>query len=221
MTSEFDPYHRWLGIPPEEQPPHHYRLLGIGLFEQNADVIESAADRQMAHVQTYKHGKYAALSQKLLNELAAAKLCLLNKEKKAAYDAQLRQRLGSPGRSSGVAKAPADLLPPPAVPLPVAGAASTPAAVAQVVQAVPVAPGPATAVVDVQSPLALRKMTQYTRRRRRRLRTAILLCTLLLAVLVASVIILVMVLKRQEEPPAAGSTTPTRPHGSAVAVSSV
>ena len=26
---EFDPYHRWLGIPPEEQPADHYRLLGI------------------------------------------------------------------------------------------------------------------------------------------------------------------------------------------------
>ena len=24
-----DPYHVWLGIPPEEQPPNHYRLLGI------------------------------------------------------------------------------------------------------------------------------------------------------------------------------------------------
>src|SRR5687768_18381170 len=44
MVDVFDPYHKWLAIPPEEQPPHHYRLLGIKLFESDPDVIESAAD---------------------------------------------------------------------------------------------------------------------------------------------------------------------------------
>ncbi len=29
----FDPYHKWLGIPPDEQPANHYRLLGLELFE--------------------------------------------------------------------------------------------------------------------------------------------------------------------------------------------
>ena len=28
LQEKFDPYHIWLGIPPEEQPPNHYRLLG-------------------------------------------------------------------------------------------------------------------------------------------------------------------------------------------------
>jgi hypothetical protein len=28
-VSEFDPYRKWLGIPPKDQPPHYYRLLGI------------------------------------------------------------------------------------------------------------------------------------------------------------------------------------------------
>lgn len=96
MSAEFDPYHRWLGIPPHEQPPHHYRLLGIGVFEDDPDVIEEAADRQMSHVQTHKTGQHSALSQKLLNELAAAKLCLLNPDEKNAYDAQLRAQLLTP-----------------------------------------------------------------------------------------------------------------------------
>ena len=40
MTADaFDPYHVWLGIPREEQPPNRYRLLAITLFEANADVI--------------------------------------------------------------------------------------------------------------------------------------------------------------------------------------
>ncbi|HVX60635.1 MAG TPA: hypothetical protein VHC19_08535 [Pirellulales bacterium] len=90
MSEVFDPYRRWLGIPQAEQPPHHYRLLGIGLFEDDPDVIEEAADRQMSHVQRHKTGKHSALSQKLLNELAAAKLCLLDKRRKAAYDEELR-----------------------------------------------------------------------------------------------------------------------------------
>lgn len=96
MADCFDPYHKWLGIPPAEQPPNHYRLLGIGLFEADPDVIEQAADRQMAHVQTHKTGLHSAASQKLLNELSAAKLCLLGQAEKSRYDAALRARLAPP-----------------------------------------------------------------------------------------------------------------------------
>jgi hypothetical protein len=90
MSAKFDPYHKWLGIPPEEQPPHHYRLLGIRLFENDADVIDTAADRQMSHLRSYQSGPHSPLSQKLLNEVAAVRLCLLNAQRKAAYDQQLR-----------------------------------------------------------------------------------------------------------------------------------
>jgi hypothetical protein len=95
MSGEFDPYYTWLAIPPDEQPPHHYRLLGVPCFEANADVIAIAADRQMLHLRTYQSGKNGLLSQRLLNEVATAKLCLLNPPKKAAYDEQLRQRLAA------------------------------------------------------------------------------------------------------------------------------
>jgi formylglycine-generating enzyme required for sulfatase activity len=89
----FDPYHEWLGIPPEEQPPNHYRLLGIASFEGKAAVIQNAADRQMAHLRTFQTGKHAVESQRLLNEIAAAKVCLLDSRKKAVYDQALRARL--------------------------------------------------------------------------------------------------------------------------------
>src|SRR5919106_1106352 len=95
MQPAFDPYYRWLGISPEEQPPNHYRLLGLRLFEADADVIETAADRQMRHVHTFKNGPHSALSQSLLNEIAAARLCLLTPPRKADYDASLRA--ASPG----------------------------------------------------------------------------------------------------------------------------
>jgi hypothetical protein len=97
MTEQFDPYYTWLGIRPEEQPANHYRLLGLIEFEDNAETIQNAADRQMAHLRTFQAGKHAMLSQKLLNEVAAAKLCLLVAAKKAEYDAGLRQQLQPEG----------------------------------------------------------------------------------------------------------------------------
>lgn len=95
MSNGFDAYYKWLSIPPHDQPPNHYRLLGLGLFESDADVIAAAADRQMAHVQTYKNGPHSDLSQKLLNEIAAAKICLLRPQKKSAYDKQLREQMAA------------------------------------------------------------------------------------------------------------------------------
>ncbi len=95
--ADFDPYRKWLGIPPEEQPPSHYRLLGIGPFESDHDVISNAADRQMVHLRTFQTGKHADLSQKLLNELAAARLCLLDSSQKVAYDGHLRREATSAG----------------------------------------------------------------------------------------------------------------------------
>ena len=95
MGEAFDPYHKWLGIPPEDQPADHYRLLGLKALESDPDAIEAAADQRMAHLRTYQAGKQSDLSQKLLNEVAAAKVCLLKPAKKAAYDEQLRQKLAA------------------------------------------------------------------------------------------------------------------------------
>lgn len=92
---EFDPYYKWLGIPPKDQPPHHYRLLGIELFEPDPDVIDSAANKQMAFLKTCAMGPHVALSQRLLNEMAAARLCLLDPNRKSTYDADLKNKLAT------------------------------------------------------------------------------------------------------------------------------
>jgi hypothetical protein len=91
--SSFDPYHKWLGIPKVEQPPHHYRLLGVAPFESDLEVIEAAADRQMSYIRQCATGPYTKESQQILNELSAARICLLNPEKKQAYDGDLKSRL--------------------------------------------------------------------------------------------------------------------------------
>ena len=125
MADDFDPYRKWLGIPASEQPPNHYRLLGIAPLEDDPDVISNAADRQMAHVRTFQSGKNAAWSQTLLNELSAAKGCLLDARRKARYDADLKDQL-EPHRLTRDAPPPAPRPPPPAPPRKTrAGAPST------------------------------------------------------------------------------------------------
>ncbi len=52
MSGGFDPYHEWLGIPPQEQPANYYRLLGVEVFEEDLDAIESAADRLIEHLRS-------------------------------------------------------------------------------------------------------------------------------------------------------------------------
>lgn len=91
----FDPYYKWLGIPPKDQPPNLYRLLGIDLFEADLEVIDTAANKQMAHLQSCATGPHVAASQKLLNEIASARLCLLAPAKKTKYDKELNSKIDS------------------------------------------------------------------------------------------------------------------------------
>lgn len=91
--SEFDPYRKWLGISAPAHPPNHYLLLGLEAFESDPETISNAADRQMAHLRTFQSGPHSALSQKLLNECSAARICLLHVDQKVEYDAALRRQL--------------------------------------------------------------------------------------------------------------------------------
>ncbi|HTU24145.1 MAG TPA: hypothetical protein VMF30_02030 [Pirellulales bacterium] len=85
----FDPYHKWLGIPPEEQPPTHYRLLGIAPFEADRDVIANAASRQAFHLRQRVSGAQGTLARRLLEEVAVAKGTLLDPVARAEYDRSL------------------------------------------------------------------------------------------------------------------------------------
>jgi len=117
MAPDFDPYYKWLGIPPKHQPPNHYRLLGIELFEPDREVIDAAATRMMTHLKALATGDDLATAQKLLNEVAAARLCLLNSARKAAYDAQLQAPPTSTAPVAGIPEPPPPLpvqaIPPP------------------------------------------------------------------------------------------------------------
>src|SRR5262249_17485271 len=110
MSDQFDPYHKWLGIPPTQQPPTHYRLLGIEAFESDREVIDAAANQRMAYLQDLAGGEHIAATQALLNEVSAARRCLLNPAQKAAYDATLRAKMG---QASGPPRAQAGKMPAP------------------------------------------------------------------------------------------------------------
>jgi len=56
MSPPFDPYYEWLGIPPKDQPPNHYRLLGIELFESNSKAIEAAVEARTHVLRTRQNG---------------------------------------------------------------------------------------------------------------------------------------------------------------------
>lgn len=84
--------HRFLGIDPSETPTH-YHLLGVRDGENDPDVIEQAAEKQLMFLRSKgTSAKYGPAVQRLLNRITSAKLTLLNAEKKAAYDQVLAQR---------------------------------------------------------------------------------------------------------------------------------
>lgn len=120
----FDPYRDWLGIEPHESAGgriDHYRLLGLARFEDDAERITRAADERMALVRSFQVGRRRLVTQKLLNELSAARICLLSPAAKAAYDAQLRRGVATPILSPPIAEPPVQPPPPPlrtAIPAP-------------------------------------------------------------------------------------------------------
>jgi len=95
MGDPFDPYHKWLGIAPFEQPANHYRLLGIRNFEADKDVIDSATEQRMTYLHTVDEGEDVPVAQRLLNEVSNARLTLLSDEKRRAYDEGLKHGLDS------------------------------------------------------------------------------------------------------------------------------
>lgn len=111
-TEVFDPYREWLGIEPQELPADHYRLLGLPRFEADAGKILAAADGRMRLIRSNQMGPRGTFTHTLLNEITAAKLCLLSLLAKAQYDQFLHELQDAPNSS----RAPAHFFPT-AVPL--------------------------------------------------------------------------------------------------------
>ena len=89
MSDSFDPYSEWLGIASGERPLHYYLLLGLKFLESDPETIGRAADAAMARLRRIRPGAQLAEWSRLLDQLKAAKLCLLDPASKAAYDRSL------------------------------------------------------------------------------------------------------------------------------------
>ncbi|MGI9470636.1 MAG: hypothetical protein ACR2NZ_03820 [Rubripirellula sp.] len=89
-SDAFDPYLEWLEIPPEDQPPSFYRLLGVPEFEPDSDVIDEAAKKRTAYLHPMSSGPERESVHRLLSEVAKARRTLLSAETKQAYDDRLR-----------------------------------------------------------------------------------------------------------------------------------
>jgi len=95
---DLDVYRDWLGIKETARPLDFYQLLRLERFEDNIDRIRRHYRKLNAHTRKYSTGKYAELSQQVLNELARAMLCLTDAKRKADYDASLGRQKAASGR---------------------------------------------------------------------------------------------------------------------------
>jgi len=84
-------YVQWLGLLKRSDPPNHYELLGIALFESDTQQIKQAYYRGVAKVSPYQHGTTAKLCERISKELGEARDCLMDVQSRLEYDATLKK----------------------------------------------------------------------------------------------------------------------------------
>lgn len=89
MAEVFNPYYTFLGLDEELTSPNFYQLLRLKEQEGNLEKIQAAAAKAATRVRGHRPGEHAAEWAKLLDEIEAAKDCLLNATQRQAYDEKL------------------------------------------------------------------------------------------------------------------------------------
>lgn len=104
QDDDFDPYHKWLGIPKDQRPPTFYQLLAVAPDEWDSEVIQSAAKQREDYVRKFVDGPYKTEANSLLFELQEARVTLLNPKARDHYDSKIGltyQRQAKNSRRSG------------------------------------------------------------------------------------------------------------------------
>jgi hypothetical protein len=109
-----DFYTQWLGIAPGPRPPDYYTLLGLERFCQDVEAIESATRARLTRLDEFamhpdRDTRDAV--QDMMNEVARARVCLVNPAKRMAYDQQLRGGAAAPAGAAQAAAASAPAAP--------------------------------------------------------------------------------------------------------------
>ncbi len=99
--AQLDVYRDWLKIEATNRPLNYYQLLRLKTFEDDVQVIRKHYRELNAHVRKYATGNYIEESQKLLNELAKAMLCLTDTARKEDYDFSLGRKKETAAPASG------------------------------------------------------------------------------------------------------------------------
>ena len=65
----FDPYREWLHISADGNPPNHYELLGVPVFERSGKLLHEAYRRRHAVLRQYEVGKRQGDALRLMDEI--------------------------------------------------------------------------------------------------------------------------------------------------------
>jgi hypothetical protein len=112
----FNPYHEWLQIDEQNLQPTYYELLGIKPSEADQGAIAAAAERAACRVRSHRPGANAAAWAELLDEIAAAKKCLLDPNNRQQYDRQIKSLVAEPPKATPLSPSRSDANPPGAIP---------------------------------------------------------------------------------------------------------
>jgi hypothetical protein len=85
MDEAFNPYYTFLGLDEELASPNFYQLLRLREQETDSAKIQAAADKAATRVRAHRPGEHAAQWSELLDEIQAARTCLLDPSQRQAY----------------------------------------------------------------------------------------------------------------------------------------
>jgi len=120
-VGNFDPYHKWLGIPQGKWMPNHFELLGLSIDEEEPSVIELAIKRQRDFMKGMRGGKFPELVNQILIQIQDAEITLLEPDSRRLYVREIKggkgykkskrnglsgssRRGGTVGESSGITR---------------------------------------------------------------------------------------------------------------------
>jgi len=120
-AGSFDPYHKWLGLPPGKWMPDHFELLGLSIDEEDPTVIEHAIKRQRDFMKGMRGGKFPELVNQILIQIQDAEITLLEPDSRRKYVREIKggkgykksaksrrsgssRRGGTVGESSGITR---------------------------------------------------------------------------------------------------------------------
>jgi hypothetical protein len=93
-----DLYSKWLGLPPGRRPPDHYALLGLPRFCKDRQAIDAAASTQLGKLDAYSihpDREKRDACHRMMNEVASARVTLIDDRRRGEYDGQLRSNPAS------------------------------------------------------------------------------------------------------------------------------